>query len=64
MMFEERFRKDFPDLLPVENDKNEEVLRWAAEHRYVTLTAAPNGALYYSKEDLEKALMWREKIDD
>lgn len=61
MMFEQRFRKEFPELLPVEGDEHSELLLWAHRKGYCQLTAAPTGALYYSPQDLKAAQMWREK---
>ena len=40
------------------------LLLWAQKKRYITLSKAPNGALCFTEEDLEKAKMWREKDAD
>lgn len=66
MRFLKQHLKEHPNLSRVlEASKDvQDVLIWAQGKGYVLLPKAPNGELLYSKEDLDKAFMWREKDAD
>lgn len=62
MEFVERFLKERSCAL-VSESEDKEVLLWAHNNGYVILNQAPNGALVFTKEQLERAKMWMEKVD-
>lgn len=66
MEYVEQYLKEHPEQkLVIEADKKtQELLLWAQKKRYIMLSKAPSGALCFTKEDLEKAEMWREKDAD
>lgn len=42
----------------------QEVLLWADGKRYIVLSRTPQGELCFTKDDLDKALMWKEKDNE
>lgn len=61
MDFLKIYLQDNPYLSIVSESEHKEVLIWAHKKGYVSLKQAPTGQYCFSKKDLEKALMWREK---
>lgn len=59
----ELFLQDNPQLKRVvdADGKDMDVLLWAHKKGYISLVLAPEGFLCFTKEDLDKAYMWKEK---
>lgn len=55
-----RYEQDNPHLHRVEGSGKETVLFWAEQKRYIVLTRF-GSIVYYTEDDLGKALMWEEK---
>lgn len=62
MEFVNRWEREHEGFQPVLGSPDEQLLVRMQKLGYISLAAAPNGNLYYSQEDLEKAKMWEEKL--
>ena len=54
------FRRDHPELKPVEECEHEPIIRWAAVKGYIVLREF-EGKKFYTEEQLDMAIMWAEK---
>ena len=59
---EERYEMEHPQLKRLYmGDENYELLKWADDMEFIALKSF-RGHLYYTEEDLDKAIMWNEKL--
>lgn len=55
-----KFLLDHPELKEVSGSEYQDLLLWANEEKFITLTEF-EGELFYSEFDLQAAKMWHEK---
>ena len=56
----EKFLLDHPELKSAFGSEHQDLLLWANEEKFITLTEF-EGELFYSEFDLQAAEMWHEK---